>query len=106
MLSFWVGGPECSPFGRGASVFGSGRVRPSAKWSTDSASRLPGSAFRARAARSDASFLGVLLAGDLAASVLGDGGQREVIGRLKAGDTFGEMALMSGDKTMADFIAD
>ena len=54
----------------------------------------------------DAGFLGVLLEGDLAVSVLGDGGQRQVIGRFKAGDTFGEMALMSGDKTMADFIAE
>jgi acetate kinase len=54
----------------------------------------------------DAGFLGVLLEGDLAVSVPGDGGQREVIGRFKAGDTFGEMALMSGDKTMADFIAE
>jgi len=54
----------------------------------------------------DAGFLGVLLEGDLAVSVPGDGVQREVIGRFQAGDTFGEMALMSGDKTMADFIAE
>ncbi|MBP7937943.1 MAG: cyclic nucleotide-binding domain-containing protein [Phycisphaerae bacterium] len=54
----------------------------------------------------DAAFLGVLIEGDLAVSVLGDGGQRQVIGRFKSGDTFGEMALMSGDKTMADFIAE
>ncbi|MBP7936992.1 MAG: acetate/propionate family kinase [Phycisphaerae bacterium] len=54
----------------------------------------------------DAAFLGVLLEGDLAVSVLGDGGRRQVIGRFKGGDTFGEMALMSGDKTMADFIAE
>ncbi len=54
----------------------------------------------------DAGFLGVLLEGNLAASVLGDGGRREVIRRFKAGDTFGEMALMTGDKTMADVIAE
>ena len=54
----------------------------------------------------DARFLGVLLEGDLAVSVPADGDRREVIGRFKAGDTFGEMALMSGDKTMADFIAE
>ncbi len=54
----------------------------------------------------NAGFLGVLLEGELAVSVPGEGGQREVIGRFKAGDTFGEMALMSGDKTMADFIAE
>ena len=54
----------------------------------------------------DADFLGVLLEGDLAVSVPGDGDQRQVISRFQAGDTFGEMALMSGDKTMADFIAE
>lgn len=54
----------------------------------------------------DAGFLGVLLEGELAVSVPGEGGHRHLIGRFKAGDTFGEMALMSGDKTMADFIAE
>ena len=54
----------------------------------------------------DAGSLGVLLEGDLAVFGPGDGGQRQVIGRFKAGDTFGEMALMSGEKTMADFIAE
>ncbi len=53
----------------------------------------------------DAGFLGVLLEGELAVSVPGDGGQHQVIGHFKAGDTFNEMALMSGDKTAADFIA-
>lgn len=52
------------------------------------------------------SFLGVVLEGDVTASVVGEGGQRQTLGRLKAGDTFGEMALMSGDKTPADFIAE
>ena len=47
----------------------------------------------------DAGFLGVLLEGDLAVSVPSDGDQRQVISRFQAGDTFGEMALMSGDKT-------
>ena len=54
----------------------------------------------------EASFLGVLLEGELSASVMADGGQRQVLGHFKAGDTFGEMALMSGDKTMADLIAE
>jgi acetate kinase len=54
----------------------------------------------------EADFLGVLLEGDLAVSVPGDGGQRQVLGRFHAGDTFGEMALMSGEKTMADCIAE
>ena len=53
----------------------------------------------------DAGFLGVLLEGELAVSVPADGGQHLVIGHFKAGDTFNEMALMSGDKTAADFIA-
>ena len=53
----------------------------------------------------EASFLGVLLEGELSASVLAEGGQRQEIGRLTAGETFGEMALMSGDKTLADLIA-
>jgi acetate kinase len=53
----------------------------------------------------DASFLGVLLEGDLAVSVPGDGGDHYIISHFKAGDAFSEMALMSGDKTTADFIA-
>ena len=53
----------------------------------------------------DADFLGVLLEGELSVSVVGDGGLRREIGRFTAGDTFGEMALMSGEKTQADFIA-
>ncbi len=54
----------------------------------------------------NADFLGVLLEGDLAVSVPADGGQYQVIGHLKTGDTFGEMALMSGDKTIANSIAE
>jgi len=53
----------------------------------------------------DANFLGVLLEGELSVSVVADGGLRKEIGSFKPGDTFGEMALMSGDKTMADIIA-
>jgi acetate kinase len=37
--------------------------------------------------------------------VLTEGGVRK-IGHIDAGDTFGEMALMSGDKTMTDSIAE
>jgi CRP-like cAMP-binding protein len=54
----------------------------------------------------DADFLGVLLKGKLSASVMADRGQRTTIGHLEEGATFGEMALMSGDKTMADLIAE
>jgi acetate kinase len=53
-----------------------------------------------------ADFLGILVQGVLAVSVPADGGRSQVIGHFKAGDTFGEMALMSGEKTLADFIAE
>ncbi len=49
---------------------------------------------------------GVILSGTVSASVLGEGGIRQVLGRLEAGETFGEMALMTGDKMLADFIAE
>ena len=48
----------------------------------------------------------VVLSGTVAASALGDGGTRQVLGRLEAGGTFGELALMTGDKLLADFIAE
>jgi acetate kinase len=54
---------------------------------------------------SEATQLGVVLSGTVAASVLADGGVRQDLGRFEAGGTFGEMALMTGDKTLADFIA-
>jgi acetate kinase len=48
----------------------------------------------------------VVLNGTAGVSVLGDGGTRQSLGQLKAGDTFGEMALMTGDAVLADFIAE
>ncbi|HEU5165966.1 MAG TPA: acetate/propionate family kinase [Chitinophagaceae bacterium] len=54
----------------------------------------------------DADFLGVLLKGKLFASVISDHGSRTTIGHIEEGATFGEMALMSGDKTVADIIAE
>src|SRR6185369_8016291 len=48
----------------------------------------------------------VVLSGVVAASVLGDGGTRQPLGQLRAGDTFNEMALMTGDVVLADFIAE
>ncbi len=54
----------------------------------------------------EASHFGVVLSGTVTASVLGDGGTRQVLGQLKAGDTFNEMALMTGDAVLADFIAE
>jgi acetate kinase len=49
-------------------------------------------------------FMGILLDGQAEASVMDDAGQRLLLGVLKAGDVFGEMALMTGDKTRADVI--
>ncbi len=54
----------------------------------------------------EAAHLGVVLDGSVTASVIGDGGARQLLGQLKAGDTFGEMALMTGDALAADFIAE
>ena len=54
----------------------------------------------------EATHFGVVLSGTVHASVLGDGGTRQSLGRLKAGDTFNEMALMTGDAVLADFIAE
>jgi acetate kinase len=54
----------------------------------------------------EATHFGVVISGAVAASVPGDGGTRQRLGQLKAGDTFGEMALMTGDGVLADFIAE
>ncbi len=53
----------------------------------------------------EATHLGVVLSGSVTASVLGEDGTRETLGLLKAGDTFAEMALMTGNPMLADFIA-
>jgi len=55
---------------------------------------------------SEAAHFGVVLSGTVGASILGDGGVRQVLGQLKPGDTFGEAALMSGNPLLADFIAE
>jgi acetate kinase len=49
---------------------------------------------------------GVVLDGTAMASVLGPGGTRQTVGRVEAGGTFGEMALMTGDKMLADIVAE
>jgi acetate kinase len=54
----------------------------------------------------EATHFGVVLTGTLVASVIGEGGARQVLGHLKTGDTFGEMALMTGDAALADFVAE
>ena len=53
----------------------------------------------------NATHLGVILSGTIEASVIGDGGLRQELGRLSAGETFGEMALMTGETLAADYIA-
>src|SRR5689334_9683372 len=48
----------------------------------------------------------VVLSGIVVASVIGDGGIRQVLGRLTAGETFGEMAIMTGNPMVADIIVE
>ncbi|HSO86592.1 MAG TPA: acetate/propionate family kinase [Draconibacterium sp.] len=50
-------------------------------------------------------FLGVVIEGELSASVIGEGGIRKEIRRFVTGDTFGEIALMSQERMIADIIA-
>ncbi|HEU0209832.1 MAG TPA: cyclic nucleotide-binding domain-containing protein, partial [Candidatus Udaeobacter sp.] len=54
---------------------------------------------------SEATHLGVILSGTVAASAVIDGA-RQPLGQLKPGDTFGEAALMTGNPLLADFIAE
>src|SRR3954463_6524317 len=54
----------------------------------------------------EAAHFGVVLSGTVSASVTGDGAVTRSLGVLKAGETFGEMALMTGDAAGADFIAE
>jgi acetate kinase len=49
-------------------------------------------------------FLGVILDGEAEVSVTADGGEIHQIALLKTGDVFGEMALMTGDRAMADVV--
>jgi acetate kinase len=49
--------------------------------------------------------LGVVLDGEVAATVEGDRGELRRVGLLTAGDTFGETALMSGRGELADLVA-
>ena len=49
-------------------------------------------------------FLGVIVDGDAEVSYADDSGERHRVAVLKTGDIFGEMSLMTGDKTTADII--
>lgn len=49
-------------------------------------------------------FLGVLLDGEAEASITDDAGDRHVLARLGPSEVFGEMELMTGNKSVADII--
>ena len=53
----------------------------------------------------EATHFAIILNGKVAVSAVSDG-KREPLGQLKAGETFGEQALMTGDPSIADFIAE
>ena len=53
----------------------------------------------------EATHFGVVLSGTVVASAITDG-TRQALGKLKAGETFGEAALMTGNPMLADFIAE
>src|SRR5262245_14270094 len=48
----------------------------------------------------EATHFGVILSGTVSASVPGEGGA-QILGQLKAGETFGELALMTGEGVAA-----
>jgi acetate kinase len=48
----------------------------------------------------------LLLEGTVSVSVLAEGGVRQMLGRFEAGNTFGELALMTGDTMLADLEAE
>lgn len=54
----------------------------------------------------EATHFAVVLSGTVNVSVPSDGGERQPLGQLQAGDTFNEMALMTGDTVVADFVAE
>jgi acetate kinase len=51
-------------------------------------------------------FLGVILDGRVTAFAITPEGGRQPLGQIGPGETFGEMALMSGDPSVADFVAE
>jgi len=53
----------------------------------------------------EATHFGVVLSGTVAASAVTDGA-REPLGKLRAGETFAEAALMTGNPLLADFVAE
>jgi acetate kinase len=53
----------------------------------------------------DGRFIGILVSGHAEISVADNTGGRILINRLEAGDVFGEMSVLTGDRTVADVIA-
>lgn len=53
---------------------------------------------------SEGRYLGVLIEGEAEASVTDDGGDKHILDVIKPGDIFGEISLMTGDRSMADVI--
>jgi acetate kinase len=54
----------------------------------------------------EATHFGVVMSGSLSVSASDENGSFQLLGQLQAGDTFGEMALMTGDAVLADFKAE
>jgi acetate kinase len=54
----------------------------------------------------EATHFGVVVSGMIHASALGESANRQPLGRLQPGETFNEMALLTGDAVLADFIAE
>lgn len=54
----------------------------------------------------EAKHFGVVLSGTVVASISDNGGGRQLVARLKAGDTFGEAVLITGNPLVADLIAE
>src|SRR5262245_6135309 len=54
----------------------------------------------------EATHFGVVLSGTVSASAVGPRGHHQLLGQLKAGDTFGEFALMTREAMPADLIAE
>jgi CRP-like cAMP-binding protein len=53
----------------------------------------------------DGRFLGILLEGEVEISVTDDSGEKHLLAVLRSGEVFGEMALLSNEKTAADVVA-
>ncbi len=53
---------------------------------------------------SEGRFLGVMIEGEAEVSVTDDGGDKHILYVIKPGDIFGEISLMTGDRSMADLI--